>query len=311
MGVEDRHSPASRRRMLLAVLLMVTVTALIAGNVWGSRSQQPAEARPHRIQADIGARAAQRALACEASRERLRGGASTAAFDTEGWVVELWLARAGTTELLHDRAFADLIEGRLADTADSYLAAMPDGALEVTSGSSPDEAARSPGWRAVTIRFRGGYVAALQDTAGRASFIALAEQLSHAVSADLGALYARCAHLETRDLGVWFRGADAPGAAAALIHAIGLHADVPVLDRGALVRSRDDEMQTLRAAANRLDVATLARIVVDHGATLRKAPSGAVSLTFAIDQATRAVPASRAVGDAMQPVKDASARARR
>jgi serine/threonine-protein kinase len=301
----------SELTIVLPALVVLAVTALVARSVWGWRLPAPPEARPHRIDTDVGARAERRALACEASRARLHAGASTAAFDTEGWVVELWLARAGTTELLHHPAVAELeVEGRLADSADSYLVPMPDGALDVTSGLSPEEAARSPGWRAVTIRFRGGYVAALQDTAGRASFIALAERLSQASSADLGALYARCAHLGTRDVGVWFRGGDAPSAAAALIHAIGLHADFPVIDRSALV-GRDDEMETLRAVADRLDLATLARIVVDHGATLKKAPSGAVSLTFAVDEATRALPASRAVGEAMQTMKAASARARR
>jgi serine/threonine-protein kinase len=237
--------------------------------------------------------AARQARVCEAARSRIFSGASMAALDKEGWIVELWLA---SKQPVGSEAFGELLSGgKLGAKADEELAALPNAQVEVAPGFDPAEAARFQGWHAVTLRFTGGYVAAYLDPGKRARFVSLADRLADAVSAELGAFYGRCAHLPHHDLGGWFRGADAPAAAAALVYGAGFFTEQPALGRRAMEGLGPSPLDGLRAAAAKLDAAELGRLIGAEGGSITAGAGKAITMTFPVGGPTRATRASRIV----------------
>lgn len=238
---------------------------------------------------------ARRARVCDAARKRIYAGGSMAAFDTEGWLAELWLATtkpdsggAGLGELV--------AQGKLTDKADAELAALPDGAAEITAGFKAGEEARFPGWRAVKVRFSGQYVGAYFDPAARPRFLSMADRMADAAGAELGALYGRCAHLDVHDAGAWYRGVDAPGAAAALVYAAGLFAELPAVDRRAVAAlAGPSPLDALRVAGAKIDGPTLGGLVGPQGGSLTAGAAGAITVTFPAGGPTRATRASGVV----------------
>ncbi len=157
-------------------------------------------------------------------------------FELAGWVAELWLAMprgaaaaevaagAGEPPALTAESVglgALIAQGKLTAGADTDLAAITDGVVEIVPGFDAEEVRRSPSWRAITARFSGGYARAYFDPAHRARFVALGDRMADAAAAALGALYARCAHLPYHDAGAWFRGSDPAAAATALVYSSG------------------------------------------------------------------------------------------
>jgi serine/threonine-protein kinase len=240
--------------------------------------------------------AARRARVCEAARSRIYAGASMAALDTEGWIAELWLA---SKQGIRSEALGELVaEGRLTPKADAELAALPNAHVEVTPGFDGADAARFPGWHAVTLRFSGRYVVAYLDPPTRARFLSLADRLAEAAAAELGAFYGRCAHLPYHDLGAWFRGADAPSAAAALVYAAGFFAEQPALSRRAMEGlGGQSPLDALRAASAELDAGELGRLVGAEGGSITAGAGSAVMMTFPLGGPTRATRASRIVAE--------------
>ena len=220
----------------------------------------------------------------------------------EGWYAELWLARAAPGQDLktHPDVVALAAGGKLSAAADPALSSLADGTVQIVDGFAPERAARSPGWSAVTVRFGGAYVGALLDTALRPRFLALADRLADQLAADTGALYGRCAHLSYRELGAWFRGADARSAAAALVYAAGMHAEVPAVDATALGRlGGAGEIDAIRGAAGKMDAAALGAAVSPHGGTVAKGSGKTVTVTFPLGGGTKATSASRSVARAL------------
>ncbi|WP_437681330.1 hypothetical protein [Sorangium sp. So ce131] len=302
-------SPRRPPRLLaipIGAAVLALVGALLALRLL--RSPETPAAPPPAAEETDGEAAARNARTCEAARKRIYAGASVGPFELAGWVAELWLAspRAGdaapapagrpalTAEAVGLGAF--VAQGKLTPEADAELAAMTDGLVEIVAGFDEQEAARSPGWRAVTARFSGGYARAYFDPAQRARFVALADRMADGAGAALGALYARCAHLPYHDAGAWFRGADPAAAAAALVYASGLFAESPAVDRGALLALRGaGPLDGLRAAGASLDAASLGKLVGAHGGGITKGASGAMLVTFPVGGPTRATSASRVV----------------
>lgn len=238
--------------------------------------------------------AARQARVCEAARKRVYSGASMGALDTEGWVVELWLA---TRQPPGSEALVDLVsEGRLSPKADVDLANLSNARAEVSPGFSPDEEARFPGWRAVMLRFSGRYVDAFIDAGTRPRFLALAERAADVTRAELGALYGRCAHMTTRELGAWYRGADAPAAAAALVYAAGFFAEQPAVSRSALDKlGAPSPIDALRVAGAKLDTESLGKLIGAEGGSITPGAGGAITVTFPAGGPIRATRASRIV----------------
>jgi serine/threonine-protein kinase len=281
--------------------MVLGLAGLIAGaRWWFNRRVEPDVPAAIPVETEEQARA-RRGRVCDAARKRLYAGASIGPFDMEGWYAELWLARAKPGEDLRARPeIMTLVDGgKISVAAEPALSSLADGTVQIVEGFVPERAARSPGWSGVTIRFGGAYVGALLDTSLRPRFLSLADRLADALQADAGALYGRCAHLGHRDLGAWFRGADARSAAAALVYAAGMHAELPAVDTGALARlGGAGELDALRMAAAKLDVTALGHAVGPHGGTVTR-DRKAVSVTFPMAGGTRATTASRSVARAL------------
>src|SRR5690606_13700404 len=138
------------------------------------------------------------------ARQRLYAGAEMG-IDTEGWLVEIWLARPEPG-----------IEEALARAEPKVGEAMPMGIVPVEGEA---------GGSTATVRFAGDGAHAFFERDGREHFVGLAERLVVATSAARGALYARCAHLDVQDVGAWYFGRDDGAVVAALSLTAGAHAE--------------------------------------------------------------------------------------
>ncbi|WP_437818980.1 hypothetical protein [Sorangium sp. So ce1078] len=306
--------PARHVVIPVGAVVLAIVGVLFAVRLLRSRETPAAlPAAPETVASEDAAR---NARTCEAARKRIYSGASMGPFELAGWVAELWLAMprsGGTAQAAPGAAGQDtpsaesvglgalVSQGKLTAAADAELAAMTDGLVEIVSGFDEEEAGRSPSWRAVIARFSGGYARAYFDPALRARFVALADRMADGATAELGALYARCAHLPYHDAGAWFRGPDPAAAAAALVYASGLFAEMPAVDRGALTALRGaGQIDALRGAGVALDAASLGKLVGAHGGGITKGGGSAVVITFPVGGPTRATSASRIVARKLQ-----------
>jgi hypothetical protein len=269
-----------------------------------------------------GARRERLARACDAVRDRLYQGASLGPFALEGWVAELWLGsrRSGETPLRESPALTGLVRGgKLLPSADETLAAVRDGTVEITDGFDAGAAQRSPGWSAAKLVFHDGYARAFLEVETRARFLGLADAMARASGADHAALYARCAHLETHDVGAWFRGPDVAGAAAVMVYQMGFFADAKVIDRstmaslrasgpsgsrkpgsrpqasdhdgGSLARPPEGELDALRRAAGEV-AAEVPQEVGSAGGSVTTA-GGSTTLVFPLGAPVRSLAATR------------------
>ncbi|WP_242516180.1 hypothetical protein [Sorangium cellulosum] len=304
------------RRLAIPIGAVVLV---VAGALFGARALRmrdaPAALPPSPGEA-VDEEAARHARTCEAARKRIYSGASMGPFELAGWVAELWLATprpggaaqavagaAGQETVTADAAGlgAFVAHGRLTEGADAELAAVTDGVVEIVPGFGDVEAKRSPSWRAIIARFSGGYARAYFDSTQRARFVALADRMADAAGAEIGALYARCAHLPYHDAGAWFRGPDPAAAAAALVYASGLFAELPAVNRAALAAlGGAGQLDALRGAGASLDAAGLGTLVGAHGGGITRGGAGAVVITFPVGGPTRATSASRVVARKLQ-----------
>lgn len=297
----------------IGAVLLAVVGVLVAVRLL--RSRETPATLPAAPETDVGEDAARNTRTCEAARKRIYSGASMGPFELAGWVAELWLAtpRGGAAQAAAGAAGQDALsaesvglgafisQGKLTAAADAELAAVTDGLVEIVPGFDEEEAGRSPSWRAITARFSSGYARAYFDPALRARFVALADRMADGASAELGALYARCAHLPYHDAGAWFRGPDPAAAATALVYASGVFAEMPAVDRGALAALRGaGPIDALRGAGASLDAASLGKLVGAHGGGITKGGAGAVVITFPVGGPTRATSASRIVARKLQ-----------
>ncbi len=306
--------PARHVVIPIGAVVLAVVGVLVAVRLL--RSRETPAALPAAPETAVGEDAARNARTCEAARKRIYSGASMGPFELAGWVAELWLATprgGGAAQAAAGAAGQDTLsaesvglgafisQGKLTAAADAELAAITDGLVEIVPGFDEEEAGRSPSWRAITARFSSGYARAYFDPALRARFVALADRMADGASAELGALYARCAHLPYHDAGAWFRGPDPAAAATALVYASGVFAEMPAVDRGALAALRGaGPIDALRGAGASLDAASLGKLVGAHGGGITKGGAGAVVITFPVGGPTRATSASRMVARKLQ-----------
>jgi hypothetical protein len=245
------------------------------------------------------ARAERLARACDASRERLYKGSAFGPFALEGWAVELWLARRDGGAIREHPALTALAPGgKLTAAASAELAQVRDGRVELADGLTGEAAQRSPGWAAVAVVFRDGYGRAFFEEERRVAFLALADRLVEATGADHAALYARCAHLPTHDVGAWFHGPDAAGAAAVLVYQMGAFAETRVIDRGALAALHaPGDLDALRKAAGTLQSGGagagdgVAKLLSAQGGSVRTA--GGSTLVFPLTAPLRPLTAAK------------------
>jgi serine/threonine-protein kinase len=277
----------------IGALALVGVARMVLSRMGGEK----AEPKTVPSEAD-GARRERLSRACTAMRDRLYKGASFGPLSTEGWAVELWLgSKKGGALRAHPAIAGAVANGKLTAAADDQLAAVTDGTAEIVDGLGDENGKRSPSWGAVTIVLREGYARAFFEYEPRQRFVAMADRLADAAGADAGALYARCAHQTAHDIGAWFRGAGAPGAAAMLVYQMGFFAEAKIVDRAALANAGGSELDALEKAASDADPESLGRMVSGQGGSVRT--THGVSYVFPLSAPMRSIAATRAVARKM------------
>jgi serine/threonine protein kinase len=148
--------------------------------------------------------------ACEVARQQLMAGLPMGV-DVEGWVVELWLAKDGEVDGMKGHRALRRLE--------------KEGAVGELAVQAPGEISLHPldieGSTAVLVRLGGGYAVPFFQSDGRGRYLSFAERLVTAVGARHAGLYARCAHMPSRDVGAWFAGKNKNDALAAMLWTTG------------------------------------------------------------------------------------------
>lgn len=295
--VEGSSGPPARFWIALAAgigaLGLVGVVRMLVPRLTGDKVEGPAVPS----EAD-GARRDRLQRACVAMRDGLYKSGKFQPFATEGWAVELWLAKKGGSIKDHPGLAAVIAGGKLTPAGDEQIAAVKDGSVEITDGFSAGAEKRNPGWAGVTLVFREGYARSFFEEEGRARFLSMAERLAEATSAEAGALTARCAHLTTHDVGAWFRGPDAATAVAALTYQMGFFAETPLFDRGALAgKGGGGDLDGIKKAATDADADATARVASAQGGGISTAHG--TSITFGLSAPMRPIAATRSVAQKM------------
>ncbi|MFT3764168.1 MAG: hypothetical protein QM820_01405 [Minicystis sp.] len=277
----------------IGVLALIGVARMLLPRLGGDKVETKATTEQD------SARRERLARACDAMRDRLYKGASFGPFATEGWAVELWLGnRKGGTLRDSPALTSVIVNGKITAAADDQLAEIKDGAVEIADGFTDEMGKRSPAWGGAVMIFREGYARAFLDQDTRPRFVVMADRLADAAGAEAGALYARCAHLPTHDIGAWFRGPDTPTALAAMVYHMGFFSEAKLIDRGAVgaLRAPGGDLDSLKKAAE-TDADVLARMVTAQGGSVNTAHG--VSLVFPLSAPMRAIAATRAVSRKM------------
>jgi hypothetical protein len=222
-------------------------------------------------------------LSCEAGRKRLYEGADMGV-DVGGWVVELFLARVeGGGRMADDPAVNEVLDQVGGASAGAVLARAEPRALLGHDG--------------LIVRLDREWVTAFFHAESRKQVEDFADRMAGASGADYAALYARCAHLTTHDVGAWYRGRDERMVSVALLYAAGAFADPPAFARAAL-EPEGGLLPALARRAEKLDTRDFeARVRPFGGRVLRD--GSAVSLRFAFGGPTRAQHLSRELGKAL------------
>lgn len=263
-----------------AVLSIAVIATIVVLN----RKEPPPPPPPDPNSETPAQRTARLARACDAVRTMMwRGGAWTS-MPNEGWTVELWLSRQNGEPIGAHSSVTTLVNGGKVNWGEkSVFATIPDGKAEVVAGSAP--APRSE----ATVIFRDGYARPYFDIERRHEFISISEQLVKDTHADWGALYAHCAHLTTRDVGVWFFGRDPSKAATALLFSMGKLVGSKGTDFAPYARDFDG----ISLATARLDEKAFFALVYQDGA--RTSNREGIFVTFPFTSPTNAPQASKRI----------------
>jgi serine/threonine-protein kinase len=291
--MDARRPPPVTAIAVVVLVVIVGIAVMVAiGRRWlastlgAAPSATASDEVPRESDAETNARLAR---VCEATRKRVYAGASVGPMDVGGWVAELWLAKKSPGSLSDAKELRAFVEGdKVAPSADAEIAKVSGGKVELVDATSPE---LGKAWHAAVLRFSGRYLDGYLDPSGRARFIALAGRVATAAGADMGALYGRCAHLPTHEIGAWYFGSDAPSTSAALLVSMGLASDAPTVDKKKL---SSDELDALRKAGADLDPSALGSLVGVAGGNVTTSGSN-VELTFPVGGPIRATNATRAV----------------
>jgi hypothetical protein len=221
--------------------------------------------------------------ACEAARSRMYSGASIGV-DLDGWVVELWLARKASGKLSEEAAL-----GAIANKGGD-LGAKGEAKSEVIADAAVGDV------DTVRVRMTEAFVPLFFNTTGRKKMNGLAKSTAIAVKADYAALFARCAHLTSRDVGGWYYGTNRAAAVASLLYAAGAFAepaayDAPKHGNAILTKLVDASSLMKPAVLDRMLRAEGGRWIPDDP----EAEDGPTAIRFPLGGPTRAVKVTRAL----------------
>jgi serine/threonine protein kinase len=266
----------------------VVVVLLVGGGFWAKRngmfaSSPEPEPRSPTTSGPMETGPARAERTCEAARRRLYAGADTGV-DMAGWVVELWLARRKGKASLTDAVTAAKISDMGAKELGLKTPASPLVQPAIVVGKLDT----------LVVRLPEAYVAPFFSTKGREQVLNVAQQVVKATNVDHAALFARCAHLETRDVGAWYGGRDRASATVALVYAAGAYADPPAFERGDAA-AEAARLGMLLTAAQGLEQDKLADELKKGGGRLDEADGGVATIRFPLGGPTRAAQVSRSL----------------
>jgi hypothetical protein len=279
-------------RKLVGVLLVATMIGSLAW--WYLRRERAAAAagegtsaaaaEPTGSAISVGDPTARGKGVCDAARRRLYAGATAMDLDPAGWVVDVWLARDSNKAPL---SAEPALQGAIDKLAGRLGAAQPATAHWLETGE-PTRA---------LLELEDGYVRPFLQAEGRDRFVALVDELADQLDVDYAALFARCSHSNVRDIGAYFRGRDAAGAATALLFAQGLFAEQRIVDKTKL--GTNGALAGLLSASARIEAGALEELVRDSGGRMlaREPDAGKprVGLLFALGGPTRSQQAAKAL----------------
>ncbi len=261
--------------VVLAIGVLATILVL-------SKKEPPPPPPPDPNSETATQRTARLARACDATRNMMwRGGAWTS-MPLEGWTVELWLSRQNGDPIGAHAAITNIVAGGQVHWGEkSVFATIVDGKVDAVAGKAI--APRSD----VTITFGDGYARPFFDIDRRHEFVSIAEQLVKDTDADWGALYAHCAHLTTRDVGVWFYGRDPAKAATSIMYSMGKL----VGSKGTEFSPFAKDFLALSAASSKFDETGLFALLYQDGA--RTGNRDGIFVTFPFTSPVNAPQASK------------------
>jgi serine/threonine-protein kinase len=242
------------------------------------------------------------AAKCKSVRARVSVGGSVSPLDVDGWVVELRLLserenlgeqHAALASFFGDTKYAGAKRVIWEEEPDLRDATGPSTMVQVLADPLAQVFPRARS--GVRILLTGKYVSFYFDEGRRLKLARLASALYEAVSANVGALYARCADGRTNHLGSWFRGADLGGVGLALVGTMGLGAEVPHLAEAGLVEDPLVYRRALSHLADRtrgFDRNRLTLLLADDGGMLAVRPGAWATITFPFSDGNRSTRAS-------------------
>ena len=283
----------------LAVTVLVVLGLQLSGALTSTTTDSVAQPTPERETVEQTRARAQRS--CEAARKQLYGGASLPA-DVDGWVVELWLARAGGKgSIADDPALRELVSHeRLAPGSGHALDVVEPGAASarIVAGKVRTELGAST----AVVQMTGGYVSVFLSPEGRASLERLTARLAKETKADFASLYGKCAHLEQHDIGAWYGGRGLSRAVAALMVSAGTFAEPAAFDSKA-VAGETGLLPALVERASKLKRDDLDKLLASLGGKLGGGDQGGselVYLRFPVGGPRKADAASRSLATALE-----------
>ncbi len=277
-------APASTNgRALLLPLALAGVIALGAGLYFafggskGPATPAPSAAPPSGVDAQ---------RSCEVLRRRARNGNPVTGLTRDGWVVELWLRGRGGAPI--DANVVDVTDLRGPDP-ESYSQIA-----RLSAMSRPTD-------EGMVVRMWGKVAAQAFETDGAARLVKAADQAFERSKAESGALYLKCSHLQYHDVGLWFRGRDAPSAATSLLFTMAAYSDQRILKDGVLdgpsASNKTTVYEQLSERVARKPLEGFEAQVQRYGGTAQPMDAGSVRITFPPDKANDSIKASRIVAD--------------
>jgi len=281
---------------IAATLAMFAVASVAwaRGEALAAGERRRARAAPTAPEPDSSAVAAKRHQAvCTGVRKRVVGGAPFGPYESEGWMVEIWLGREdGALTPAHPQLAPLAAAKRVPADLDAGLAAI-EGELTIAPLPPPPGGAETSRAGGAVIQLQGAYAAAYLDPVQRSRFLGLADRLYDSTSADLGAMWGRCGELPWHDLGAWYRGSDRGAAAGTMLFMAGRYSDSGAVPAS----SRDGSANTLAAFVTRARIGADDRAVglaiQDVGGKVVGTKVGATTITFPLGGYTLATRASR------------------
>jgi serine/threonine-protein kinase len=246
---------------------------------------------------------------CESVRSRVSVGGSVSPLDVDGWVVELRLLSEREDLGAQHHALAQFFASSEVGAVKRVIweeepafraAASPSTMVQILVDPLAQVFPRARS--GIRVLLMGQYASFYFDEGQRLKLTRLASALYEAVSANVGAMYARCADGRTHHLGSWFRAADLGTVSAVLVGTMGLAAEVPHLAEAGLAEEPLIYRRALAHLSDRtrkFDRNRLTLLLAEDGGMLAVRSGAWATITFPFSDGNRATRASLRIAESV------------